>query len=194
MFRDAEKIWGETQEQDGRWGETEASRDARDESDRGPGTRGLRDPGAERPGRGAGQGGRDCGKRPEGEMVAIGRRPNLGEAQPECSGAGEFGPGRRNLAADHARRPQTPLLPFAEPPSSIPVNVGLRSVAPASPGQEWRKLSPRDLGRWGTIRALAGPRLEIRAPWGKSCVLRGGVARTPKVLGHWGHSALLLIW
>ena len=156
MFRDAEKTRGETQEQE-RWGETEASRGARDESDRGPGPRGLRDPGAERPG----QGGRDCGKRPEGEMVAIGRRPSLGEAQPERSGAGELGPGRRNLAADHARRPQSPLLPCAEPPSSIPVNVGLRPVAPASSGQEWRKLSPRDLGRWGMIRTLAGPRLEI---------------------------------
>lgn len=110
------KTRGETQEQDGRWGETEASRDAKDESDRGPETQGLRDPGAERPGRGAGQGGRDGGKRTEGEMVAMRRRPSLREAQPEHSGAGEFGPGRRNLAADHARRPQSPPFPRAAPP------------------------------------------------------------------------------
>lgn len=173
-----EKTRGETQEQDGRWGETEASRDARVESDRRPETRGLR------PGRGAGQGGRGGGKRPEGEMVAIGRQPRLGEAQPERSGAGEFGPGRRNLAANLAGRSQRPPLPALRP-LVYPVNVGPDRL----PGLTWpgmEKAEPQRFGEGGTIRTLARPRPEIRAPWGKSWVPRGGFARTPKVLGAFG--------
>lgn len=57
------------------------------------------------------------------------------------------------------------------------------------PGLTWpgmEKAEPQRFGEGGTIRTLARPRPEIRAPWGKSWVPRGGFARTPKVLGAFG--------